>query len=434
MRNITAGLMGAIALTVAVPAQAADSATALKTRAEALVGVFGGTGSPAASFSPTFLAAVPEAKLSAIGAQLRDQLGAVQRVAAIRPEGAYAASVDFAYALGTVTMRLAVDPAPPHLTTGLLVTKVAVDGDSFDKLEAEIAALPGSSGYAVARLDAAPTILAELNSGRSYAIGSAFKLYVLAEAIRAVAAGERRWDGIVPLNRKSLPSGFLHNWPAGSPMTLHSLASLMISQSDNSATDTLIAALGRDRIEAMMVTTGHADPARNRPFLQTSEMFRLKGSGGSALLARWTAADVATRRTILAELQSLDRTKPAYGSFSSSPKAIDTVEWFATSADLVRALDWIRRNDRDGTGRAILAINPGIGAAAAAEQAYLGYKGGSEPGVLNLSFLVQARTGGWYAVTGSWNDPKAIVDEAKFVALMSRLVALATKQSSGVTK
>lgn len=425
MRSWMAGLMAMIMMSMAVPARAADSATALKTRADALVAVLGGTGAPAASFSPAFLAAVPEAQLSAITAQLRGQLGAVERVAAIRPEGAYAASVDFAYSRGTVTMRLVVDTAPPHLATGLLVTKVAVAGDSFDKLKADLAALPGSSGFSVARLGAAPVTVAEHNGERSYAVGSAFKLYVLAEAMRAIAAGERRWDGIVPLSRKSLPSGFLQNWPAGSPLTLHSLAALMISQSDNSATDTLIATLGREKVEAMLAATEHSEPARNQPFLETNEMFLLKGNGGSVLLAKWLASDAAARRTMLAEAAKMDRSKFDYGNFTGPPRAIDTVEWFATPADIVRVLDWIRRNDPDGMGQAILAINPGIGAAA--DYGYLGFKGGSETGVINLSFLVRSKAGAWYAITGSWNNPAAAVDEAKFVGLMSRAVALAAK-------
>lgn len=426
MRRWFAGFSGLVLMTTG-PVLAADSATALKMRATAIIEVINGTGAATASFAPAFLAAVPEAQLTAIKAQLRDQLGPARSVTAIRPEGAYAATIDMAFANGTATMRLVVDSAPPHLATGLLITKVAVAGDSFDKVKAEVAALPGSSGFVVVRLDGTAANLAEHNATRSYAIGSAFKLYVLAEAMRAVAAGERRWDGVVPLTRKSLPSGFLQAWPTGSPLTLHSLTGLMISQSDNSATDTLIAALGREKVEAMVAITGHAEPRRNVPFLETNELFLLKGTGGTALLAEWAAADVAGRRALLSELAKVDRETFDYGSFAGPPKAIDTVEWFATPNDVVRALDWIRRNDRDGVGQAILGINPGIGAAAAADYGNVGFKGGSETGVVNLSFLVRSKAGSWYAVTGSWNDPAAAVDEAKFVGLMSRLVSLAAK-------
>ena len=59
-------------------------------------------------------------------------------------------------------------------------------------------------------------------------------------------------------------------------MTLHSLATAMIAESDNSAADTLLLALGRDRVDAMVAASGHTDPARVLPLLTTAEAFALK--------------------------------------------------------------------------------------------------------------------------------------------------------------
>jgi hypothetical protein len=86
-------------------------------------------------------------------------------------------------------------------------------------------------------------------------------------------------------------------------------------------------------------------------------------------------------------------------------------------------MDWLRLN---GGKEAIdiLAINPGIGSAAASNVAYLGYKGGSETGVMNMTFLVRGKSGQWYAVSGGWNDARAAVDENRFVGLMRRAVSL----------
>ena len=102
---------------------------------------------------------------------------------------------------------------------------------------------------------------------------------------------------------------------------------------------------------------------------------------------------------------------------------IDLVEWFASAADLVRTMDWLRRHGDEAT-RAILAINPGVGPAVTGDLAYAGYKGGSEPGVLNLSWLVHNRAGAWLVVTGSWNNSAATVEETRFLGLMSRAVQL----------
>jgi hypothetical protein len=70
-------------------------------------------------------------------------------------------------------------------------------------------------------------------------------------------------------------------------------------------------------------------------------------------------------------------------------------------------------------------MNPGVGPAAAANWGYVGYKGGSEPGVISMSFLLQAKDGTWYALSASWNNSAAVVDESRFIALMSRAVDLA---------
>ncbi|HZG46313.1 MAG TPA: hypothetical protein VEZ41_08595, partial [Allosphingosinicella sp.] len=72
----------------------------------------------------------------------------------------------------------------------------------------------------------------------------------------------------------------------------------------------------------------------------------------------------------------------------------------------------------------ILAINPGLGSSVAGRYGYLGYKGGSERGVINMTFLLRTKAGDWYSMAGSWNDPARALDDQKFVALMSRAVAL----------
>ncbi|HEX8225375.1 MAG TPA: serine hydrolase [Allosphingosinicella sp.] len=288
----------------------------------------------------------------------------------------------------------------------------------------EIVGLPGEVSLAAARLEeAGPAHFLTQQAGRPLAIGSGFKLFVLAELVRQVKAGERRWADVVPLGAPSLPSGLLQDWPKGSPLTLHSLAALMISRSDNSAADTLLALLGRDKVEALLPELGVAAPARNRPFLATREAFVLK-YGDPARLRRWTAADEAGRRALLGgELAAIEAATLDGRRFTGRPTAIGEAEWFASPADLVRTLDWLRRSG-DSTALEILAINPGLDRALAEGFAYFGFKGGSEPGVLNMSFLLRNREGRWIALSATWNNAAAPLDEPRFVALISRLVTL----------
>lgn len=407
----------------AVPAQAAEPSTHFSRRADELVQALNGHLPPQRFFSPAFLARTSPAQLAAVAARLKTSYGPARSVESVEASGPAAGTVLIRFERARVRVQLAVAVQPPHLVEGLMVIGAEASASDVAAVFGQLVALPGEVSLAAARLEeAGPASFLTEKADRPLAIGSAFKLFVLAELVRSVKAGERRWSDVVPLGPPSLPSGLVQDWPKGSPITLHSLAALMISTSDNSAADTLVGVLGRDKIERLLPELGVRAPERNRPFLATREAFALK-LGDPALLAAWKAADEAGRRALLPRLgrieaSTLDPSRPG-----GRPAEIATVEWFASPADLVRTLDWLRRNG-DRTALDLLAVNPGLGPAAAKDFDYFGFKGGSEPGVLNLSFLLKTRSGRWIAVSATWNDEKAVLDEPRFVSLMSRLVTL----------
>jgi hypothetical protein len=47
-----------------------------------------------------------------------------------------------------------------------------------------------------------------------------------------------------------------------------------------------------------------------------------------------------------------------------------------------------------------------------------------------MSFLLQSKAGRWYAVTGSWNNLEAPVNNSQFALLMQRLVEQLAKQDA----
>lgn len=392
-------------------------------RSDELVKFLNGEIAPASFFSPTFLGQAPPDRVTGIASQLKASYGAARRVTRIEARSPTAGMVLMAFERAVVRLQMAIGPQPPHLVEGLLVAGAESSAADVATVFGEMVGLPGEVSLAAARLeDAGPANFLTQKADRPLAIGSAFKLFVLAELVRSVKAGERRWSDVVPLGAPSLPSGFVQDWPKGSPITLHSLAALMISRSDNSATDTLLGVLGRDRVERLLPQLGVRAPERNRPFLSTRNAFALK-LGDPAFLARWKAADEAGRRSLLPQLERVDASTLDPSRLGGRPAEIAAVEWFASPADLVRTLDWLRRSG-DRTALDLLAINPGLGRALASDFDYFGFKGGSEPGVLNLSLLLKTRSGRWIAVSATWNNETAALDEARFVALMSRLVSL----------
>jgi len=405
------------------PVSAQEPGPALRGRADQLVALLRGQGDPAETFTAAFLAQVPPAQVRAIAQQLSGQYGAVRGVSRIAPASATGAAVDFDYERGTVHMNLSIEAGPPNRINGLFVTGAELRGDTLAAVMAEARALPGQASVAVARLgEGPPVILAGVEPDRPLGIGSAFKLFILAELSRQIRAGQRQWGDVVALDRRSIPTGVLQTWPQGSPVTLHTLAAQMISVSDNTATDVLLHTLGREIVERMMATIGVSAAASNRPLISTLEMAAIK-TGPEAGLQAWRTADEAGRRALLArDYAAIDASRIDPARFSGNPLALD-IEWYGSAADMVRTMDWLRRNG-DDQARAILAINTGLGPPLRGELAYAGYKGGSEPGLINLTWLIRNRAGAWHVVTASWNNPAAPVEEAKLIALMVRAIQL----------
>ena len=421
-----------LALPIVVPATSASAnepkivtelspASTFDMRVEQLVPVLNGEMAPESFFASSFLAAVPPAQIKAISDSFVKQHGKALSVSAVQRNGPNNATLQVEYEKATATIEITTEALPPFKVAGLLAKGFAVKGDSIEKIEADFRALHGSSGFIVQKLtDAGAVTQHALNPDKQFATGSTFKLYVLAELASQVASGQRRWSDVVPLGVRNHSSPGTQNWPLDTPVTLQTLATWMISVSDNAATDALMRELGRDAVEGKMASIGHSAPDKALPMLTTVEAFALKSN--PTLRQRFEKATEAGQRELLAS----ERAALSYGAidmarFGSGPVAIESVEWFASPEDTALLLNNLRRINSQ-TARDVMAVNSGIGQAAAAKWRYLGYKGGSEPGVISMSFLAQSKAGEWYAISGSWNDPAKDVDNTAFVQLMTRLV------------
>jgi hypothetical protein len=72
----------------------------------------------------------------------------------------------------------------------------------------------------------------------------------------------------------------------------------------------------------------------------------------------------------------------------------------------------------------LLAINPGIDPTTRGKFDYVGFKGGSEPGVVTLNFLIRRKDGRWLAIAAGWHRGDAGVENDRFVMLMTRALVL----------
>ncbi len=397
----------------------------LSARADDVLRLLQGEEIEVAVFDENFRNAVPPLQFRSLIEQVATQHGKPLEIVSIDPRGANSAIIRIRFERSIGTISLDLENTAPHRISGLLLTGFETGGNSLDEVIAAIDALPGRQSVLVRQLDRpGDPPLAALDADGRYAIASSFKLYILAELDRAVRTGERQWSDVVALGPKSHPSGISQNWPDGSPVTLHTLATLMISISDNSATDTLLRVIGQDQLARIVRAAGHHKPDELRPFLMTRQASALKMPVHSVRRDEFLAANPVERENLLTgydDALTLDSIDPRI--LTSKPNFIDQLEWFASPADLVRLLAYLHRNAAEDA-KAILSINPGIGADTARKWRYFGYKGGSEPGVLSYNFLLQSETGKNYAISVNWNNDEQSLQESELLALTTRLVNL----------
>ncbi|MFW6287872.1 MAG: serine hydrolase [bacterium] len=284
---------------------------------------------------------------------------------------------------------------------GLYFLSVSEYDTDLNEIVKEFAALPGKVSLLLMKDDEE---LISLNPEEKMAVGSTFKLAVLKTLKDEIEMGNAEWSDYIELEEanKSLPSGYLQEWPAGSPLTLHTLATLMISVSDNTATDVLIDYLGRDKIEAVITDES--------PFLKTREAIILKDPENKDILEKYRQADSEEKYEILSEL--VEKPLPSANIFDR-PRALD-IEWYFTAYELKELMNEVEDLD-------LMGINPGL--ARSNNWKRVAYKGGSEPGVFNLASSLKADDGSNYFITASWNDEK-VLDEDGFVQLYLKLISM----------
>ncbi|MGB0865561.1 MAG: serine hydrolase [Granulosicoccaceae bacterium] len=236
------------------------------------------------------------------------------------------------------------------------------------------------------RLERDGEVLFERDSERKLPVGSTFKLAVLLILVNHIEAGLAQWTDSMTLKERhlSLPSGTLQDETLGSRWTLEQLAQKMIADSDNTATDMLIDHLGRKTVELLSMG--------NLPFLTTAEFFKLKDPRNAELLQAWRNSFIPKRRAILKVLAS--RPLPPISLFDNGPIALD-VEWFISTHEICGLLKGLYFHP---------SLTHNTGHLDKRDWSRIAYKGGSEPGVLNQSFLLQDPKGRLSCLSLTWRN------------------------------
>ncbi|MEO0635468.1 MAG: serine hydrolase [Pseudomonadota bacterium] len=372
-------LISSLLLALAAQAEGRDVSSLKAMEDEALIVELWQSGGELSDvFAASFLQAVTPQQIKAIMAPMLADLGAAQTVLRLS---------DGEFELRTATHRVPVflSRNGDGLIEGLLIRparKLEVDQAStlqaFMQMGSRISLLATTDGQTVA----------EINPDEKLAVGSAFKLAVLVELHDRIETGEFDWAQVVELEQKhrSLPSGIMQDWPAGTPVTLQTAAQMMIAISDNTATDLLIDVLGRDALERR---TG------NVPLITTRELFHIRADAD--LSNRYLQADdLERKRALLATLT--EKRNP--GVTDIEPFSLDhPAEWYFSASELCGIL-------KDVADLPVMTAE--AGPLSRSEWQRIAFKGGSEGGVLNMTAQFSGEDGRTHCLAVTVNSERPI--------------------------
>jgi len=252
---------------------------------------------------------------------------------------------------------------------------------------------------------------------------SQFKLFVLGALAEEIAAGRISWDQTLTVTDAVKSAGnsppSLQYAVSGTKVSVEETATKMISISDNTAADMLIGLVGRHAVEAQ-ARRWTADATADEPFLTTREMFLLHYVAG--LADRYLATPRDQRDAFLASSVDPLPLGAIASAFSTDPRYVDQIEWFASPADVCRAFAGLQRlAERPALAplSRVLSIETGTIGLGPPAWRTVWFKGGSEPGVLTLGWLATNRRGRTFVVEAMVTNPDVVLSATSITDLVA---------------
>jgi hypothetical protein len=295
-------------------------------------------------------------------------------------------------------------------TTSSAATSTSTTAQPKDSLDGLLAALDekGKLRFLSAEIRGGRcSEVATVRADEPAPVGTLIQLYVLAALGEAVPQDHDWQDPMVIRERlKSVSPGVLQERPDGETITVLDAVELMISLSDNTATDHLIDTLGREVVEMSMMRLGNSSPELNTPLLNTRELTALKVGVASGLRVQWLSGDEATRRSILDQISEITPADLPVESWVA-PVDPDLLNWFATPSDLCHVtVELIELAGSVPELAPILGSEDDSGESRTRSWTHYG----TEPGLLAFWFVDEAddRT---VVTAGSIVNPDRLIDE-----------------------
>ena len=333
-------------------------------------------------FSSLFLSKISPERLEQVSKNLQKVAGKFESVSGA--DGKYVMLTD------THRMRVNLTRAADGKIAGLRFLQPERRSPNLDEIKTEVAAFPGTTSLYIEKDG---EVLIDHKANENLAVGSTFKIGIMKALEEAIDDGSLSWERVVRLKakHKSLPSGKLQNMPVGSPFTLHTLAALMMSESDNTATDMLLDVVGWEPVAKILGLD---------VVLTTREFFALKANPLEAEVWRNSKSGNRLEQKIRLSRYPLPAAPAVMRSYEMA------IGWALSTRKLCEIMMTLERSS-------LLALNAGL--ASKEDWAYVAYKGGNDIGAYNYTTRVEWR-GKKGCVSLTWNGD-ADTDISKLVQL-----------------
>lgn len=324
-----------------------------------------------------------------------------------------------------------------YLTLSNLGDSVMYNEDktlSLDQAADKALTLAAGVGVLVAKIqpNGQCSAITQRNAGTLLATASIFKNWVLSGMGRMIADGALSSAQSVTLTADRLASGGqLNSEPLGTSIPIPDLATFMMANSDNTATDLMHQRVGRTRLNAAVDASGVANPDVLKPLLDISEQFQLIYSFPLATSQSYVNGTEAYQNQFLA--QQIEPRGNVLGSYTNFGLLVSGT-WHASPLDVCAVYAANRRLPQGS--EAFQTVDGAMGAQVA--QPYVRnrwdrawYKGGSlssasgKFNVLTHAWLLENAGASPYFVATMYNDDNVnVIDQYKVQSIAGRILQI----------
>ncbi|MEO0438185.1 MAG: serine hydrolase [Pseudomonadota bacterium] len=185
-------------------------------------------------------------------------------------------------------------------------------------------------------------------------IASVYKYWVLATLTEEIVAGRISESAMVGLDPQLFEqsNAFINDQPAGTQLPIADLASLMMGNSDNTATDHLQVLLGRALLEARLRPLGHRNEELMTPFLLNRDVAQLFGVLNTELANSFARGSEEEQLAIYE-----NSIEPLGSPVFTGVRNFDALyegSWAATAFDVCGVIASLRRFDNQSAAFALM--------------------------------------------------------------------------------